>query len=393
MNPASAVKMALTWSVGHYHGWGVYGLNLVLAMLRRGIRPRLLQPPGRLDLDPLQARLLIPVLEDSTDFIRVRQLHPERLIRAEDTIPLIHSDGRLVFNAIRFAGVNPVGITFFEYADLDSDGIHQARTLSGIIVGSRWNERILKKKYGLNNVAYVMQGVETSQFFPSGRRGLLSERFVVFSGGKLEFRKGQDIVIETFRRFHARHPEALLLTAWSNAWVEAESRFPDRWVAGFPEEGGDGLHRWIGQHLPEGSFLDVGMVANPRMGDILREVDVALFPNRCEGGTNLVAMECMATGVPVILSANTGHLDLIDTDRCVIAWQQQRVLSPVTGKELTDWGESTVEECLEGLERLHRDRQWGRDIGHRGHRFMADHPWGRQCDQVLNRILMTNPVD
>ena len=45
--------------------------------------------------------------------------------------------------------------------------------------------------------------------------------------------------------------------------------------------------------------------------DALRRADVALFPNRCEGGNNLVAMESIASGVPVILSANTGHLDII----------------------------------------------------------------------------------
>ncbi|MBF0145422.1 MAG: hypothetical protein HQL84_02540 [Magnetococcales bacterium] len=41
---------------------GGYGLNLVLAMLRRGVRPRLLQKPGEMDLDPLQARMMPRVL-------------------------------------------------------------------------------------------------------------------------------------------------------------------------------------------------------------------------------------------------------------------------------------------------------------------------------------------
>jgi glycosyltransferase involved in cell wall biosynthesis len=48
------------------------------------------------------------------------------------------------------------------------------------------------------------------------------------------------------------------------------------------------------------------------MPSVLQEMNVAVFPNRAEGGTNLVAMECMACGLPVILSGNTGHLDLIE---------------------------------------------------------------------------------
>ncbi|HIJ84571.1 MAG: Glycos transf 1 protein [Magnetococcales bacterium] len=381
------IKMTLSWSVGHYHGWGVYGLNLVLAMLRRNISPRLLQKPGAMDLDPLQARLMIEVLENSTDYLRARLLHPERIIRAPDTIPLIHSDGRLVFDEVKFEGKPPVGITFFETANLESPAVERAKKFSSIICGSRWNETILKKKYQLGNVHYVMQGVETTQFFPSGRRYLLKDRFVVFSGGKLEFRKGQDIVLETFRRFHQRHPEALLLTAWSNRWVDAGSRFSGLWVDDFPEEGEEGLRHWMTRHLPQNSFLDVGQVANPRMPDILREVDVALFTNRCEGGTNLVAMECMATGIPVILSANTGHLDLVDDRHCLVLGQQQPVTLPGTETLLEDWGESSVEEALEALERVYRHPGEASRLGQEGHRFMANHPWSRQCDLVLDRIL------
>ena len=35
--------------------------------------------------------------------------------------------------------------------------------------------------------------------------------------------------------------------------------------------------------------------------------DAGLFPNRCEGGTNLVAMEAMASGLPVILSGTSAR--------------------------------------------------------------------------------------
>jgi hypothetical protein len=40
----------------------------------------------------------------------------------------------------------------------------------------------------------------------------------VFSGGKLEYRKAQDIVLAAFRIFVNRHKEALLVTAWHCPW-------------------------------------------------------------------------------------------------------------------------------------------------------------------------------
>jgi glycosyltransferase involved in cell wall biosynthesis len=47
-------------------------------------------------------------------------------------------------------------------------------------------------------------------------------RFVVFSGGKLERRKGQDILMAAFKQFRDRHPraDALLVVAWHNYWPE-----------------------------------------------------------------------------------------------------------------------------------------------------------------------------
>ena len=41
-------------------------------------------------------------------------------------------------------------------------------------------------------------------------------RFVVFSGGKLEHRKGQDVAVAAFRDFQKTHPQLrpLLVTAW-----------------------------------------------------------------------------------------------------------------------------------------------------------------------------------
>jgi glycosyltransferase involved in cell wall biosynthesis len=91
--------------------------------------------------------------------------------------------------------------------------------LALIIAGSTWNERILRA-HGIVATTTVLQGVDASLFHPAPRSGAIPHRFVVFSGGKLEFRKGQDLVLAAFRAFRQRHPEALLLTAWSSPWSE-----------------------------------------------------------------------------------------------------------------------------------------------------------------------------
>lgn len=43
---------------------------------------------------------------------------------------------------------------------------------------------------------------------------------VLHAGGKLEFRKGQDLVVAAMRRFLPHHPDARLLFAWHNPWPD-----------------------------------------------------------------------------------------------------------------------------------------------------------------------------
>jgi glycosyltransferase involved in cell wall biosynthesis len=98
--------------------------------------------------------------------------------------------------------------------------------------------------------------------------------------------------------------------------------------------------------IPPRTVVDLGALPISAMLRLYREMDVGLFPNRCEGGTNLVAMECMAFGVPVILSRNTGRLDLVAPDRCFPLEQQSRT----DGAEHVGWGQSDVGEIVETLE-------------------------------------------
>ncbi len=57
--------------------------------------------------------------------------------------------------------------------------------------------------------------------------------------------------------------------------------------------------------------LDLGAVPNRQLPPVLREATMGMFSSRAEGGTNLGAMECLACGVPALLSDNTGHRDLL----------------------------------------------------------------------------------
>ena len=65
-------------------------------------------------------------------------------------------------------------------------------------------------------VVRVLQGVDTAVFNPIPVPRLINARLVIFSGGKLEIRKGQDIVIHAFRELLADLSRFSFIASWCN---------------------------------------------------------------------------------------------------------------------------------------------------------------------------------
>jgi glycosyltransferase involved in cell wall biosynthesis len=382
-------EFATTLPIDGYTGWGVYGLNLAMQSLRRGLMPVIVLPPNWGTLHPFDRAVLSLAEGRRLEFGRQAGEAGGKDLTVEGPV-LIALGNQLEHTGLSFdlRGTSRVGTVFLEDADLSEDGVRKAKTFDKIIVGSSWNERVLRG-YGIENTAVVLQGIDPSLFQPGRKSGLWDNYFVIFSGGKLEYRKGQDIVIAAVREFQKRHPEAILAFAWHNNKPRTMTEIETAGlVSGVPEMQPNGLADFLGwmklQKVTR--FLDVGPQLNWQMGAILRDVDVAVFPNRAEGGTNLVAMECMACGIPTILSANTGHLDLISDETCYALTSQSRPRLTKFFRSVEGWGESSVEELMDTLERVYRDRDEARRRGAAGAAAMQKISWERQIGRLLDEI-------
>ena len=389
--------MVLQWSMASSFGWGVYGLNVGLNWAADAdVAPVFSMPIDEraIVLDPLRSRVLAPVLAQSHAFVEQLEPHAGKNVRI--AAPVVHALGNGAVGStsahgVALTGERALGVTFFEDTHFDSAARERAARYELIVTGSTWNREVLDRN-GIGPSIAVLQGVDTTLFHPAARSGLHADRFLVFSGGKLEHRKGQDLVLLAFKAFASRHPEALLVTAWHSPWPQVARSFATAKskVAPVPfdERGAADVTAWAAANgVAPGQVVDLGGVPNMSMPGILREADVALFPNRAEGGTNLVAMECMACGVPTILSANTGHLDLIGEARC-IALSRQRPVPPNDEMRGTEgWGESDVDEIVEALERVWRDRSGSAAIGTGGARFMAGLSWANQTRKLKEKLL------
>jgi tetratricopeptide (TPR) repeat protein/glycosyltransferase involved in cell wall biosynthesis len=379
--PRALRYVELDWQVGLGSGWGTYGMHLALQLARLGrAAPVLVEPPVRSGISAETERALVAMPRaapaDSAH-------HTARLTAL----------GNGLVGAERPAaprGARRVGIVFFEDTAIDAAMIERSRAYDLIVAGSTFNAELLKA-FGIGPVVTVLQGVDPTVFHAAPRAGRFGQRPVVFSGGKLEFRKGQDIVVAAFRELLATHPDALLVTAWHNHWpatmvgIDAMGH-----VHGLPEVRDGVMHTtaWLAANgIPERNVLDLGLQTQAAVAAVVRECTVAVFPNRCEGGTNLVAMEAMAAGIPVILSANSGHLNLIGANTCFVLERQDEVTvrSPLY-RSMWGWGESHPGELCAQMEHVIAHPEKARDVAANGAGLLAELPWSRQAELLLDQL-------
>jgi glycosyltransferase involved in cell wall biosynthesis len=250
-----------------------------------------------------------------------------------------------------------IGYCFFEDSITVLEYTRQAaKTWDFIVAGSSWCEQHLRIG-GVRNTATVLQGVDSSTFYPGPKR-LYKDNFVLFSGGKFELRKGQDLVIAATRIFMERHADVLLSCAWYNQWPFSLATMELSKLISYHHREGDCLEilaeTLAGNGIPLDRVILHPLLDNQHMRQVYHNSDIGLFPNRGEGGNNLVMCEYMACGRTVIASDMTGHADVITTQNAL----------PLTGyrpyyyRHHAEgvWFEPSLDEILEQLEHayLHR---------------------------------------
>lgn len=253
---------------------------------------------------------------------------------------------------------------------------------------SRWCEHALRVA-GLSSVTTIHHGVDHAIFNPQrASRQNRTDRFVVFSAGKFELRKAQDVVVRAFQRFSERHDDALLVAAWQNAWSQhAETMRGSPHVAFAPrarEPAEDAIRRWL---ATAGVDLDkvvlIPPLPNAALAAVYRDSDVGVFPSRCEGATNLSMMEYMACGRPVIATDFSGHRDILTAANSLPLRASRPLLIKREAKTVARWCEPNVDEIVAALERAYDDRELMASVAGQAAADLATWTWERAANRFL----------
>jgi glycosyltransferase involved in cell wall biosynthesis len=365
------MPVLLNWPASNFYGWGIVGLNLLYHWANDpALRPLLGAAIADGDIagaDPLRIATCAEAIRASNGFQPRLRGAPAT---AQWKFPLVEGLGNGLFAPSQWRGTATLARCIFEDTRLEGVGDRLAK-YDLLLCASEWNASLLKA-HANRRVEMVAEGIDPALFHPAPKSGLLDPgRFYIFSGGKVEFRKGHDLTLLAFKEFSRRHSDAVLVCAWHSPWPKLSEGFQGKLAAPLRLTRADSIDvmSWVRANgIDPARIIEIPPLPNPLMAPVLREMDCALAPSRAEACTNLLAKEAMACGVPVILADNTGVRDLLAAgpgNHC-LALGRQTAVTGVDACGTEGWGESDVEEILAALESLYSDSVLRKTVGQAG---------------------------
>jgi glycosyltransferase involved in cell wall biosynthesis len=280
------------------------------------------------------------------------------------------------------------GYTFFEN-ELTRHSLENAKRFNRVIAGSTWcRERLAER--GITYSATLIQGIDPALFHPVEEKSD-AERFVIFSGGKFELRKGQDLVLKAFKVLQERYPDMWLVNCWYNIWPESMRLMAHSSHIRFEAQAGSWQELMRRTYALNGLDATRIVTCDLMPAELQRELyantDIGVFPNRCEGGTNLVLMEYMACGKPVVASYASGHRDIVNAENALLLKDlRDYILIGPDRRPFAHWQEPSLDELVAQIEYAYHHRGEIRRLGQRGGRDMEGFTWKRSAERLLELL-------
>ena len=282
-------------------------------------------------------------------------------------------------------GKENFGYTFFEN-ELTSLSVENAKKYNLVLAGSTWcRNRMLEK--GITNCDVLIQGIDPHLFYPITEEKE-DKNFVIFSGGKFELRKGQDLVLRAVKILQEKYQDIILINCWYNKWPASTqlmgySRFIRFEYQNKPWR--ELMNRtYVINGLDPNRIHTCDLVSNEKQREIFKNTDIGVFPNRCEGGTNLVFMEYMACGKPVIAANTSGHKDIVTTQNALLLNELSDInITGPNDKLIARWQEPSLDELVAQIEYAYHHREEIKKLGQKAGEDLKAYTWSQSAQKLL----------
>lgn len=138
--------------------------------------------------------------------------------------------------------------------------------------------------------------------------------------------------------------------------------------------------------LNSDKIITLELTENSKLRNLYSQTDIGVFPNRCEGGTNLVLMEYMACGKPVIATNATGHTDVVTNDNAILLNNNKPLRLMNNNQIWAEWVEPSLDEIVSQIEFAHENRDRIKQIGNIAGEYMKNFTWEKSAENLVKLI-------
>lgn len=267
-------------------GYGVVALEIFRGLVRAGMKPIYW---------PIADR--IPQSMEIPDDARELQLAIDRQDEYANDIPTLTIWHQHAMEK-RIGHVVNAGLSFFERNNLTRREINSLNTQDRIIAPSSWAAEIMGEHLEVP-IDLVHMGVDCEFFHYSPIIEKRDQDYIFLNTGKIEVRKGHDILIDMFNAAFEPSDQVQLWMSWDNPFLG-------------PEE----TKAWQEKYLNTKMGSKIRFVPKMPRADLVKLYNVAdcgIFPTRAEG-LGLPILELMACGKPVITTNYSAMTDYLTRD-------------------------------------------------------------------------------
>ncbi len=198
--------------------------------------------------------------------------------------------------AARFSNTLNTALTFFEGNKLNQRAVNHINSLDYLYVASKWAKNIVEEH--CNTTCEVLpMGADDEIFKPSEPND--SETYKFFSTGKLEKRKGHDILVELFNNAFTEKDDVQLYIKWDNPFIHKEEQ--ETWERLYKNSPlGHKIHFIRTQYHHE-------------VAELIKSCHCGIYPTRSEG-FGLGILETIASNRPVITTDYSAQAEICQTN-------------------------------------------------------------------------------
>lgn len=243
-----------------------------------------------------------------------------------------------------------IGFPIFERNKFNEQMKHHLVNQDELFTCSCWGKQIILDNLiaKQNSIHVIPLGIDPTIFNQNYLNKLYNYKTIFWTQGKIEIRKGHDILHEVFSKAFPNNEEVELWISWNNPFLKKEEI--DDWEALYRAKLGDKV-----KFIPP--------IQNPcDMAQLMSQTDCGIWLSRSEGFC-LPCLEYLAMGKHVIGPSNSGFTEYLNKNNSFLIEfdESEPMFDGVWFKnEESTWahyGENQIEQAVNYLRDVHSKKQ------------------------------------